>query len=116
MNKVYSHFQSIAQKPAGGKKSGGSTSVTHRKLKPGGGVRSGGTSGGKKDNPFATFIVGCFLIGFALPMVWMNERKQVKIFKLIARARKLAVQNAPNGEVRGDDNFKLVHTSATTTT
>jgi hypothetical protein len=49
-------------------------------------------------------------------MVWMNERKQVKIFKLIARARKLAVPNAPSGEVISNDNFKLIHTSAETTT
>ena len=56
------------------------------------------------------------MIGLALPMVWMNERKQVKIYKLIERARELALANAPTGEVISEDNFKLIHTSATTTT
>ena len=49
-------------------------------------------------------------------MVWMNERKQVKIYKLISRARDSAVPNAPTGEVISNDNFKLIHTSAATTT
>ncbi len=31
--------------------------------------------GKKKGGPFDEFLLGCFLIAFALPMVWMNERK-----------------------------------------
>ena len=62
------------------------------------------------------FIVGLFLIGFALPMVWMNERKQVKIFKVIEKARKACIPNVPSKEVSQNDNFKLVHTSGHTST
>ena len=80
----------------------------------GGRGRSG--SGKSEDSPFATFIVGCVLIGLALPMVWMNERKQVKIYKLIEKARKSCIPNAPATEVSENDNFKLVHTSAHTST
>lgn len=91
--------------------------LSHRELRPGSGssVRSSSSSG-KKDSPFGGFILGCILIGLALPMVWMNERKQVKIYKLIEKARELAVANAPSGEVISNYNFKLIHTSATTTT
>ena len=46
----------------------------------------------------------------------MNERKAVKIYKVIAKARELAIANAPSGEVISNYNFKLIHTSATTTT
>ena len=94
----------------------------HRKTysiaqKKGGRSRSGSGSSDKNDDmSFGMFILGCFLIGLALPMVWMNERKQVKIFKLIEKARKSAIPDAPSGEVSQNDNFKLVHTSATTTT
>ena len=38
-------------------------------------------------SPFGEFLLGCFLIGFALPMIWMNERKQVKIYKTIEQAK-----------------------------
>ena len=36
---------------------------------------------------FGEFILGLILIGFALPMVWMNERKQVKIYKVLDKGR-----------------------------
>lgn len=32
-----------------------------------------------KGGPFGEFMSGCVMICFAIPMVWMNERKQVKI-------------------------------------
>jgi len=34
------------------------------------------SGGDKKDsNPFAEFVLGLIMICFALPAVWMNERK-----------------------------------------
>jgi len=41
----------------------------------------GKASKGKKSKKsvFGEFISGCVMICFAIPMVWMNERKQVKI-------------------------------------
>jgi hypothetical protein len=86
-------------------------------LKKGGGSFSRGSSSGKdKESPFGAFIIGCILIGFALPMVWMNERKQVKIYKLIEKARTSCIPEVPATEVSENDNFKLIHTSAHTAT
>jgi len=56
------------------------------------------------------------MIGFALPIVWMNERKQVKIYKLIDRARNDAISISSPKSVSDGDNFKLVHTSGDTST
>jgi hypothetical protein len=56
------------------------------------------------------------MIGFALPMVWMNERKEVKIYKLIEKTRKDCIPDVPNGEVSSNDNLKLIHTTGKTTT
>jgi len=50
--------------------------------KPSKGAKVGKPSKGKKTKkggPFGEFISGCVMICFAIPMVWMNERKQVKI-------------------------------------
>jgi hypothetical protein len=56
---------------------------------------------------FGEFILGIVLISLALPMVWMNERKQVKVFNIIEKARKAVVQvDVQNPMV--DDNYKLV--------
>jgi len=49
-------------------------------------------------------------------MVWMNERKQVKIYKLIEKARTSCIPEVPATEVSENDNFKLIHTSAHTAT
>jgi hypothetical protein len=76
----------------------------------------GKDSNKEEDNPIGDFIFGCILIGFAIPMVWMNERKQVKIFKLIEKARKACIPDVPASEVSQNDNFKLVHSSAHTST
>lgn len=86
----------------------------HRELKPWG--KKSSSSKDDKKSPFAGFIVGCVLIAFALPMVWMNERKQVKIYKLIDNARTSAIPEAPATEPSDNDNFKLIHTSAHTST
>ena len=44
------------------------------------------------DSPFGEFVLGVILICFALPLVWMNERKQVKIYQTIVRAEKAVIQ------------------------
>lgn len=35
---------------------------------------------------------GVVLIAFALPMIWMNERKDVKIYKVISRGKSEVVE------------------------
>jgi hypothetical protein len=40
-----------------------------------------------KRDPLIDFILGIFFIGFAIPMIWMNERKQVVIFEIIEKAK-----------------------------
>ena len=61
------------------------------------------------------FIIGCIMIWIALPMVWMNERKQVKIDKLINNGRE-AVKSSQFDGVIEEHNFELVHTSGEVTT
>ena len=36
----------------------------------------------KSSSVFAEFFAGIIMISFALPMIWMNERKQVKMDKI----------------------------------
>jgi len=55
---------------------------TMLKPKTGAAAKVGKPSKGKKTKkggPLGEFISGCVMICFAIPMVWMNERKQVKI-------------------------------------
>ena len=33
------------------------------------------------------FVIGVIFICLAIPMVWFNERKQVKIYQLIMKAK-----------------------------
>lgn len=74
------------------------------------------TSTGKKDGGFfGEFIAGVFLICFALPMVWMNERKQVKVYNTIKKARE-AVRTVDIDNPMDEDNYKLVHASGQLTT
>ena len=73
------------------------------------------TKGSGKSNPFMEFIAGCFMIGFALPMVWMNERRDVKTYKVIQAAR----DNVREVEVDApaeDNNFQLARASGRATT
>lgn len=53
-------------------------------------LRRGGSSSGKsggKGGKIGAFGAGILLIGLALPMVWFNEKNQVKIFALIKKGR-----------------------------
>lgn len=52
----------------------------------------GGLSDGEDREFFSEFLLGVVLIALALPKVLMNERKQVKIFQLIEKARKAVVE------------------------
>lgn len=70
----------------------------------------------KESNPFVEFIFGVILISFALPMVWMNERRQVKMYNLIKKAEDNVVRNVDNSMVIEDNHFNLVHTMGMPTT
>ena len=70
----------------------------------------------KESNPFVEFIFGLILICFALPMVWMNERRQVKFYSLIQKAGDNVVRNVDSAMVIEDNHFNLVHTKGMPTT
>ena len=60
-------------------------------------------------------IVGIFLIWCALPMIWMNERKDVKIYKVIQAGQKAYVEADP-AMPKEHDKFALVHMTGRTST
>ena len=62
------------------------------------------------------FITGLFIICIALPLVWFNEKKQVKIYKLLSAGKKAVVQNVSINEVRKENNLKLIHAQGLMTT
>ena len=64
---------------------------------------------------FEEMIAGIFLIWCALPMIWMNERKDVKIYKVILDGQKAYIEADPN-KPRKSDKFALVHMSGRTST
>lgn len=68
-----------------------------------------------KGGPFGEFILGCFLIGFALPMVWMNERRDVKTYKVIAKGKEVA-QEIDCNEPSDSNNHALVRASGRAST
>ena len=69
-----------------------------------------------EDSPLGDFILGCIMICFALPMIWFNERKLVRIYKLIGKARKVVVKDIAINEVRGANDLKLIHATGKTVT
>jgi len=69
----------------------------------------------KKSSPFGEFFLGLVLICCALPMVWMNERKQVKMFKIVQKARE-SVTEVEIDSVTNENEYKLVHASGRCTT
>ena len=80
---------------------------------------SSGTPGkkGKKKKGwgFEEAGFGVVLIFFALPMIWMNERKDVKIYKVITKGREAVVEADPN-DPQEDNMMQLVHVQGETTT
>jgi hypothetical protein len=87
--------------------SGGKSSQKQNTGKKG---KSGKSKHTKKggNNTFAIWLSGVCMICFAYPMVWMNERKLVKIYKVIASGRENCVE-ANAEEPSEENNFKLVH-------
>lgn len=59
--------------------------------------------------------MGVVLIFIALPMIWMNERKDVKIYKTITKGRE-AVVEADCNDPQEDNMFKLIHVQGETST
>ncbi len=55
------------------------------------------------------------MIALALPMVWMNERKQVKMFKIVQQGRD-NVTEVQIDNVVDVNNYRLVHASGRCTT
>ena len=55
------------------------------------------------------------MIFFALPMIWMNERKDVKIYKVITQGRENVIEADPN-DPQEDNMHKLIHVKGETTT
>jgi hypothetical protein len=53
------------------------------------------------------------LLACALPLLWNNERKYVRMDSLISKAKKMVVE-VDHREPRQEDNFKLVHASGIT--
>ena len=66
-----------------------------------------GSKGG--DSVFGGFIAGVVLISFSLPIVWMNERKQVKIAQTIVKAKKCIKKDISIEDPNEENNFELVH-------
>lgn len=67
----------------------------------------------KNNNPISDFIFGiCFLIS-AFPVLWNNERKLVKIGRLLKDGL-LQCKNTDINNPSPDFNFKLVYGSGTT--
>ena len=80
------------------------------------GSRSSRSSGKSGDSgPVGEFITGVILIWIALPMVWMNERRDVRFYKLIKTALR-AVRPVDANNPDPDMNFKLVHATGPATT
>lgn len=73
-------------------------------------VKRHGPHGSKKDDSvFGGFMAGVVLISFSLPIVWMNERKQVKIAQTIIKAKKCVKKDISVEDPNEENNFELVH-------
>lgn len=72
----------------------------------------------KKDggsSVFAEFFAGIIMIAFALPMIWMNERKQVKMDKINGLGREEA-RTINIDEPKEEELYALAHCSGVVTT
>ena len=61
------------------------------------------------------FILGIIFIACAIPIIWMNERRQVKIGQLIEAAETSYIRADPE-KVSDDNDFELIHVTAKTST
>lgn len=79
---------------------------------------SSSSSSGKKKKGgwgFEEAGVGVCLIFIALPMIWMNERKDVKIYKVITRGRDEVIE-ASCDDPQEENQYKLIHVQGETST
>ena len=74
----------------------------------------GGSSRGKSGKKGNGFIGGIILIWIGIPLVWMNERRDVKTYEMIQKARKAVRRADAQSPVEGH-NWFLVHASARAT-
>ena len=70
----------------------------------------------KDSDPYGIgrFILGCFLIPFALVLLWKNERKVVYFTKTMDEGSK-AVKSVDADDVDDANELELIHISGTTT-
>lgn len=82
----------------------------------GGRSSRGGSGGGKKGNWKDGCGVGGFLvICFTLPLVWLNEKKGVRIHKVIVEGKKSYIEADVN-KPQQQDKYALVHMTGRTST
>ena len=67
----------------------------------------------KDETGIGSFIFGCFLIPFALVLIWKNERKVVMYAKCMAKGRE-KVRSVDCNEPDEANDFELVHMSGET--
>ena len=79
------------------------------------GTRSTG-SNSNDENPLFSFIFGVICICFAIPMIWFNERKLVRMYKLFDDAKKAVIKDIAINEVRGANDLRLIHANGKTKT
>jgi hypothetical protein len=55
------------------------------------------------------FVAGILLIGISIPLTWLNEGKEVKIYNLIQNARQSLKENFKVNEIKQENNLQLVY-------
>jgi hypothetical protein len=81
----------------------------------GGSSSSGGSSDSDSDSGtntssssssiFGGFIAGILLIGISIPLTWLNEGKEVKIYNLIQNARQSVKEDFKVNEIKQENNL-----------
>lgn len=69
---------------------------------------SSSSKGGKGMGVWSQFLMGCVMITCAFPCIWMNERRQVRTYKLINAAQESAKVVENVDEINEDLNEALV--------
>jgi hypothetical protein len=72
------------------------------------------TPGHSTGAAIADFIFGIMFICFSFPVLWNNERKQVKIAALLLKAEKECIEVGDISTPKDENNFKLVYASGVT--
>ncbi len=63
----------------------------------------------KEDSVIGDFIGGIILICFSFPILWMNERKQVRMEKVIKKGKKACEDGSDINKPHEGQNMKLVY-------